>query len=72
MSIYLIYENVYDEDELRESICSVYPYKNFENAIERIATETGKDITQVQLCLHASGYVSSGAFLYRLEETELM
>ena len=72
MNIYLIYENVYDEDELKESICSVYPYKNFENAIERIATETGKDITQVQLCLRASGYVSSGAFLYRIEETELI
>ena len=72
MNIYLIYENVYDEDELKESICSVYPYKNFENAIERIATETGKDIIQVQLCLRASGYVSSGAFLYRIEETELI
>lgn len=72
MIIYLIYENMYDKDKQKESICFVYPYKNFENALKRVSIETGKTLQEIKELLHASGYVSSGIFLYRIEETELL
>ena len=52
---------------------SVYAYKNYDNAINRIMNETDKTREDIITDLNSSRHrVISGNFVYEIEETELI
>ena len=71
MDIYLLHEYILDGDENKETFNCVYPYQDKEVALKRIANETGETLDNVKFLMASGNCACSGAFAYRLEETEL-
>ena len=75
--IYILHEKFYPHKELIENTpidnYSVYPYKNYNDVINRIIEETGKTREDIITDLNSSRHcVISGNFVYEIEETELI
>lgn len=71
MKIYLIYEEHYDKDIQYYDTVTVYPYKNYEGAIKRLAVETGLSTTDVLKQVKEANSIATANFYYRIEESEL-
>ena len=72
MKIYLLYEEYGNRNYgTIENYCA-YPYKNYEDVIQRLMYESSSPKSLIEEKLKDGGYFDSGSFLYHIEESELL
>lgn len=72
MNIYLLYEKCFDTF-YGLTHTNVYPYRNYEDVLNRIVDETGKDKEEIRQSLSVGDCeVETENFSYSVEETELL
>lgn len=72
MNIYLLYEKCFDTFYGLTNT-NVYPYRNYEDVLDRIVDETGKDKEEIRQSLSVGNCeVVTQNYTYYVEETELL
>ena len=75
MTIYLLHEKFYEDNNPEWGLqhYNVYPYRTQAALMERLMTETGKPLYEIEEAISTGDCtVSSGICTYEIEETELL
>ena len=75
MSVYLVHEKYYENNDLHLELeaHNIYTYRTYEGAVQRIVDETGRSSEEVERFLSTGdNVVPSGNWDYEIEETELL